>query len=171
MVESVPSIETPRLRLRSFREDDLPAYAALCADPEVMRYVRGHAIDRPEAWREMALFLGHWALRGYGMWAVEERASGALVGRIGLHYPDGWPEREVGWALAREVWGRGYATEGCRAALDYAFRSLGWPRIISLIHPDNERSKRLALRVGMQFETQVVVRDTRVDLFALTARS
>ncbi len=139
----------------------------MCADAEVMRYLRGHAIDRAEAWREMAMLLGHWALRGYGMWAVEERASGVFAGRIGLHYPEGWPGRELGWALARRFWGRGYAAEGARAALDHAFSSLNWPRVISLIHPDNERSKRLATRLGMAFEQRVTVRGTEVEMFSL----
>jgi RimJ/RimL family protein N-acetyltransferase/CheY-like chemotaxis protein len=131
------TIDTERLHLRPFRDEDLDAYAEMCADAEVMRYVRGTPLDRADAWREMAMFVGHWQLRGFGIWAVEERATGALVGRIGLYYPEGWPDRELGWALLKRYWGRGYATEGCRAALDHAFDVLGWPRVISLIHPDN----------------------------------
>jgi RimJ/RimL family protein N-acetyltransferase len=160
------TLDTPRLVLRAFRADDLDAYARMCADAEVMRHLRGRPIDRGEAWREMALWLGHWTLRGYGTWAVEARDTRALVGRIGLHYPEGWPDREVGWMLAREVWGRGYAAEGAHAAMAYAFGTLGWSRVISLIHPDNERSKRLAARLGMRVEGRVEVRGVAVDLFA-----
>ena len=131
------TLETERLRLRMFREADLDAYAAMSADPEVMRYVgaTGQPLTRPEAWRQMAMFLGHWQLRGYGVWAVEERASGAFVGRIGLFNPDGWPGLECIWALARGAWGQGYATEGARRALDYAFTELDQARVISLIRP------------------------------------
>jgi RimJ/RimL family protein N-acetyltransferase len=106
----------------------------MCADPEVMRYVgeRG-VLSREEAWRQMATLAGHWHLQGFGMWAVEELATGEFVGRVGLHYPEGWPDREVAWALARPFWGRGYGTEAARAALDEAFGPLDWSRVISLI--------------------------------------
>jgi RimJ/RimL family protein N-acetyltransferase len=161
-------LETERLRLRPFRAEDLDAYAALCADPEVMRYVgdRG-ALSREDAWRQMAMLAGHWQLRGFGMWAVEERSTGAFVGRVGLHYPEGWPDREVAWALARAYWGRGYAFEAARAALDEAFGRLGWSRAISLIDPANARSVRLAERLGELPEGEATVRGHRVSVYAL----
>ncbi|MEK7387244.1 MAG: GNAT family N-acetyltransferase, partial [candidate division NC10 bacterium] len=86
------------------------------------------------------------------LWAVEERDGGRLIGRIGCHYPEGWPGFEVGWALARQYWGRGYAFEGARAALNHAFTALAQDRVISLIHPANERSIRLAERLGERAE-------------------
>src|SRR5207253_7997909 len=96
------TLETPRLLLRMLRESDLDAYAAMLADPEVMRHLGdGRPLSRPEAWRNLALMVGHWQLRGYGLWAAEERATGALVGRIGLWNPEGWPGLEVGWTLRR----------------------------------------------------------------------
>ena len=95
-----PSLETSRLRLRQFAESDLDDYASMCADPEVMRYVGDRGpLSRDDTWRQLAMLVGHWALRGYGMWAVEELGSGAFVGRVGLHYPEGWPEPEIGWAI------------------------------------------------------------------------
>jgi RimJ/RimL family protein N-acetyltransferase len=142
-------LETERLRLRAFRDDDLDAYAALCADPEVMRYLgTGVTLNRADAWRSMAGFLGHWALRGYGMWALEEKATGTFVGRAGFLNPEGWPGFELGWTLARAHWGRGFATEAARRALDYAFGELDRPRVISLVRPANEPSKRVAERLG-----------------------
>jgi RimJ/RimL family protein N-acetyltransferase len=154
----VVTLETERLRLRMFREDDLDAYAAMCADPEVMRYIgAGGPITRAESWRQMATFLGHWQLRGYGMWAVEERATGALVGRIGHHHPEGWPDFECGWLLARASWGKGYATEGARRALQYAFTELGRTRVISLIRPGNDASIRVAERLGETLEGTVTL--------------
>lgn len=144
------NLETERLLLRAFSDGDLDAYAAMCADAEVMRYlsVTGALLSREDAWRQMALFAGHWALRGFGMWAVEERESGRFIGRVGLHQPEGWPDRELGWSLARPAWGRGYATEAARAAADYAFRTLRWSHLIHLILPGNDRSIRVAGRLG-----------------------
>ena len=103
--------------MRGWREDDAAAYAEMTADPEVMRFMGG-AIDAGESWRQLALFAGHWVLRGYGLWAVER--EGALIGRVGLWQPDGWPGLEVGWLLARGAWGHGYATEAARASIEWA---------------------------------------------------
>jgi RimJ/RimL family protein N-acetyltransferase len=141
------SVETERLRLRQFRQADLDAYAAIVADPETMAFMGGPR-NRTRAWRDIAWCLGHWTLRGYGLWAAEEKASGALIGRIGLLYPEGWPGLEVGWLVARSHWGRGLATEGGRAALDYAYETVGAEHVISLIHPDNAASIRVAEKLG-----------------------
>jgi RimJ/RimL family protein N-acetyltransferase len=125
------SLHTERLILRMFREADFDAYAAICANPEVARYLGdGKPMTRSDAWRSMAFIIGHWELRGYGLWAVEERASGQLIGRIGFFNPGGWPGFEVGWTLRRASWGRDYATEGARAAMRFAFEELGRPRFI-----------------------------------------
>jgi RimJ/RimL family protein N-acetyltransferase len=146
---TIPELETERLRLRAFRNEDLDAYAPMCADPEVMRYLgTGVTLSRDDAWRSMASFLGHWALRGYGMWALEEKATGALVGRAGFLNPEGWPGFELGWTLGRAYWGRGFATEAARRALDFAFTDLDQPRVISLIRPANTPSMRVAERLG-----------------------
>lgn len=165
---SVLTIETERLLLRTFRDNDIDAYATMCADPDVMRYLGGRSVlSRDDAWRQMAMFAGHWQLRGFGVWAVEERSSGMLVGRVGLHFPEGWPDRELAWTLARPYWGRGFAEEAARAALGYAFESLEWHRAISLIDPDNHRSIRLAERLGERFEGEVTVRGYRLALYAI----
>jgi RimJ/RimL family protein N-acetyltransferase len=115
------TLETERLIMRMWRDADFEEYAELCADPEVMRYLGGKVFDRTEAWRQMASMIGHWYLRGYGIWAVEEKVSGRLAGRIGCINPEGWPGFEVGWTLKREFWGKGYATEAGRRALEYGF--------------------------------------------------
>jgi RimJ/RimL family protein N-acetyltransferase len=141
----------------------------MCADPEVMRYVgaRPTTLTREDAWDEMAALAGHWHLRGYGMWAVEERETGLFVGRVGLHYPEGWPDREVAWVLARPFWGKGYAAEAAQAALGQAFGRLGWSRVISLIYPENVRSVRLAERLGQRFDGEAEVHGSRVSVYAL----
>ena len=145
----IPSLTTPRLRLRPFREADLDAYAAMCADEEVMRHIgAGGPVGADVAWRQMALFLGAWALRGHGMWALEELASKRLIGRVGYLDPPGWPGCELGWLLARDAWGHGYAFEAARAARNYGRDALGLTELISLIRPDNMRSIALAQRLG-----------------------
>jgi RimJ/RimL family protein N-acetyltransferase len=152
--EAVPILVTKRLRLRSFRRSDIDEYAAMNADPEVMRYLGG-AWDQGRAWRHMAFLVGHWQIGPAGMWAVEQRETGAFVGRVGFAQPDGWPGFELAWALARRWWGRGYATESARAALDHAFSSLKKSRIISLIHPENHASIRVAERLGQRLEGRI----------------
>jgi RimJ/RimL family protein N-acetyltransferase len=168
LVEMPRTLTTERLLLRQLREDDLEAYAALNADPEVMRYIGdGEPRARDEAWSGMARLLGHWQLRGYGMYAVEERHTGDLVGRLGLHRPEGWPGLEIGWLIARDRWGSGYAPEGARAVLDLAFQRLGEPRIVSLIHPDNAASIRVAEKLGERLAGTVVVLGQEVLLYAV----
>jgi RimJ/RimL family protein N-acetyltransferase len=145
-------LETDRLILRMFRESDLDAYAEMCGDPEVMKYLGGVTMTRSEAWRNMATVLGHWQLRGFGLWAVEEKAGGVLVGRVGCWQPDGWPGMEIAWTLRRSFWGRGYATEAARAALDVAFTQLSQAHVISMIHSENAASIRVAQRLRMRLE-------------------
>ena len=104
----IPSLETERLRLRAFTAHDFEPYAAMMADEAVTRFLGdGRPLARVDAWRQMAMFAGHWLLRGFGVWAVEERATGAFIGRIGCFEPEGWPDFEIGYTLARPAWGRG----------------------------------------------------------------
>lgn len=152
----IPTLTTDRLILRAFRDDDLDAYAEMCADPEVMRYLgEGKTLSRVEAWRQMAFIVGHWQLRGFGLWALEEKASGRFIGRAGLLQPEGWPGFEAGWTLGRAWWGKGYATEAAREALRYAFEDLDRDHVISLIRPENKPSIRVAERLGERLEGEV----------------
>jgi RimJ/RimL family protein N-acetyltransferase len=157
------TLETERLILRMFRQDDLDGYAAMCADEEVMRYIgEGKAVDRVAAWRQMAMMLGQWCLKGHGQFALEERATGVLLGRAGYFEPEGWPGFELGWLLRRESWGKGYATEATRLLLRHAFEAMGRERVISLIRPANTRSIRVAERLGERLEG-------RTEIFGLEA--
>ena len=152
------TLKTERLVLRMLREEDFEQYAAMMADPEVTLYLSdGRPLSRAEAWRQMAFIVGHWQLRGYGHWAVEEAATGRLAGRAGFLNPEGWPGFEIGWTLAREFWGRGYATEAARRALSYAFTELGREHVISLIRPGNLPSIRVAERLGERLESSVEI--------------
>ncbi|HEY0178197.1 MAG TPA: GNAT family N-acetyltransferase [Dokdonella sp.] len=133
----------------AFAERHFEAYASMLADPASTRFIGdGQPLDRMNAWRSMAMLLGHWSLRGYGMWAVELKDSGAFVGRVGLHNPEGWPDLELGWMLMPAQRRQGYATEAARRALEFAFATLGAARVISLIRFENSASERVARRLG-----------------------
>jgi RimJ/RimL family protein N-acetyltransferase len=156
------TLQTGRLVLRPFCESDLDVLARLYADERFMRYI-GPVAGRDDSWRHLAQMLGHWELRGYGLWAVEHQ--GRLVGRIGLYRPEGWPDLEVGWALAPALWGRGFAIEGARAALDQAALVLGRPDPVSVIHPDNAASIRVAERLGARLERRIMLRGEDVLIY------
>jgi len=154
----IPTLLTARLRLRSFRKSDIDDYAALNADPEVMRYLGGETWDRGRSWRHLAFLQGHWLFAGTGMWAVEQKDTDTFVGMIGFAEPEGWPGFELAWTLARRFWGYGYATEGARAALDHAFTVWNRERVISLIEPENRASIRVAERLGERLQGRTTVR-------------
>lgn len=146
---TIPQLTTDRLMLRAFAASDFEAYALIMADPEVTQFLgEGRPLTRVDAWRQLAMILGHWTLRGFGLWAVEERASGRLIGRIGCHEPEGFPAFEVGYVLAREAWGNGYAREGAAAALQFARQTLRRREITSIIRPANTGSIRVATSLG-----------------------
>jgi RimJ/RimL family protein N-acetyltransferase len=140
-------IETPRLLLRIPRAEDLDAFAAMMADEEVARYIGGTA-PRSTAWRALMGLIGAWHAYGFAMFSVIEKATGRWVGRLGPWRPEGWPGPEVGWAIVRDCWGRGYATEGAAAAIDWAFDHLGWTEVIHCIDPANVASQCVARKLG-----------------------
>jgi RimJ/RimL family protein N-acetyltransferase len=101
-----------------------------------------------DAWRSIAAAIGHWTLRGFGVWAVERKSDHTFIGHSGLFQPEGWPGMEVVWTLNRPYWGQGYATEAAKASLGYGFQNFPVPKLISLIDPDNHASRRVAERLG-----------------------
>ena len=142
-----PSLETARLLLRLPTRDDFDPWCAFMADPEAARFIGG-VKTRTEVWRGITGMAGAWALFGFSMFSVVERATGRWIGRLGPWQPEGWPGTEVGWGLVREAWGKGYATEGSSAAIDFAFDHLGWTEVIHCIDPANRASQKLAERLG-----------------------
>jgi RimJ/RimL family protein N-acetyltransferase len=158
---SIPVLETERLRLRAWREEDLAPFAEFCASEATARFVGG-ACDRMGAWRRIAAHLGHWTLRGYGPLAIEDKAGGRFMGYSGLWKPEGWPEPEVIWGLMADCHGRGFATEAARRVREFAYRELGWRTLISFIAAENAPSRRVAQRLGASFE-----RDMKIWTFTL----
>jgi RimJ/RimL family protein N-acetyltransferase len=150
----VPILETPRLRLRPLRESDLERWAAVCADPAVLRYIGGRALSREETWRRILATTGAWAMLGFGYWAVERLEDGLMIGHVGfadfkreiLPPLDGRPE--MGWVLAPEAHGRGYASEAVAAGLAWADEALGATEIVAIIDPGNAASIRVAEKAG-----------------------
>jgi len=152
-------LETERLILRPFAIDDFDAFAAMYADPRVAEFVTedGKPLSRFSAWRAFATIVGHWTLRGFGLFAVVERATGTFVGRIGPWQPEGWPDFEIGWTIRSECWGRGYATEAVKRCIENAFTELDRSHISSFIAPENMRSIHVAERVGERLEGETVL--------------
>ncbi|HEY6578558.1 MAG TPA: GNAT family N-acetyltransferase [Rhizomicrobium sp.] len=144
----IPQLQTERLLLRAWQSADFEPYARFMADPGVTRYTVGDPLSRTDAWRSLAVFVGHWVLRGYGMWAVERKSDGEFLGRVGLWNPEGWPGLEVGWTLGKEYWGQGYATEAARAAMNFGFLTQNVERLLSVIDTRNSASQRVAERLG-----------------------
>lgn len=143
-------LDTPRLRLRRWEGGDLDAFTAMCADAEVMRHTgEGRPLTRAEAETALQALEGHWQLHGFGLWAVVEQATDALVGRVGLWHPPGWCDVELAWLVDRSRWGRGYGTEAARAALAYGFDQQGLDRVVSLVPVGHAASERVAARLGM----------------------
>ena len=145
------SLETERLRLRPWRESDFESVARYYADEENARYVGGRK-DPDQAWRLLALLIGHWALKGFGYWAVDEKSTGDFVGAAGLWQSPGWPELELGYWLMKEHQGKGFAREACRRCIDYARDVFHASSLVSYIDPGNTPSIRLAERLGAVYE-------------------
>jgi len=140
-------IETDRLLLRPPLAEDFDAWATSMADPEGARFIGG-VQHRALAWRGFLTMVGAWYIQGFSMFSVIEKSTGRWIGRLGPWQPEGWPGTEVGWSIVRDCWGKGYATEGANAAIDWAFDHLGWSDVIHTIHPDNLASQALAKRLG-----------------------
>jgi RimJ/RimL family protein N-acetyltransferase len=159
----IPTLETERLILREWRDEDFEGYKAYRADPICSKFIG--VFDERSAWREMTYMAGHWLMRGFGNWSVVEKSSGKACGHCGPYYPHGWPEPEIGWGLYPGYWGKGYATEAATAALTYAYTKMNWKTAISLIASENAPSIALATRLGAVAESTMVYRDTPCTIY------
>lgn len=147
---TAPTLETDRLTLRPPQLSDFDALAAFYASP------RSAFVGGPQSaelsWRSLALEAGHWVLRGFGRWTLVEKATAIPVGTVGLWHPEGFPERELGWDLFDGATGKGYATEAAEAARRYAYETLGWTTLISLVADGNDASRKVAERLGAKYD-------------------
>jgi len=157
--------ETNRLILRCFKEDDWVDLHTLYSDPVCTQYTIKRSLTEGESWRTMAGMIGHWQIRGYGPYALEEKATGRVMGPVGLWYPNDWPSPEIKWALSRDFWGLGYASEAARAVKKIAAEYLSDLSLISLIYPDNIPSIKLAEAVGAKFEKEIAFRGQTAQIF------
>jgi RimJ/RimL family protein N-acetyltransferase len=144
---SFPELETERLRLRHWRESDVDPLHAFYRDP-LSASVYGEDVKRSDVWRRIALHIGHWQLRGFGAWAIEDKATGRFAGHGGLWFPEGWDDVEVGYGIAPEFRRRGYAVELAKRVRDYGYRNAGLKRLVSYIDPGNTASIKVAEKLG-----------------------
>ena len=141
-------LESDRLLLRQFEEPDWQQLHQYYSDEEATKFTFGRALSEGETWRTMCGMIGHWHIRGYGPYAVEEKSSRTVIGTVGFWYPLDWPETEIKWGLARAYWGKGYAKEAATLVHAAGREYLPEKTLISLIHPDNKRSIGVALALG-----------------------
>lgn len=158
-----PSIRTDRLLLRRWRAEDVDPFAAMCSDPEVMRYIgSGRTRTRQQAAAAIQAYETMWEEKGYGLFAVELPGSDPLIGFTGLAEPTFLPEImpavEVGWRFARRSWGNGFATEAARAVLDFALVERRMPEIFAVHQADNHASARVMQKLGMRFDRETLDR-------------
>lgn len=147
-------LETERLLLRLWKEEDFDQFAKYYADEANAKYVGGQkTLD--EAWRHFALQIGHWHLNGFGYWAVDEKETGNFVGCVGLWKSAGWPELELGYWLLKEYQGKGYAKEAALRSKEYAIDVLNTSSLVSYIDPSNTPSIKLAESLGAKYEETI----------------
>ena len=176
MIRSAPRLETERLILREFRRDDLDAFAATLADIEVVRHLTGESINREDSLRRLFMAAGQWPLTGMGMWAVERKTDGKLVGHLGFFDMErdmtpslvGLPE--MGWIFDTSVHGQGIAREACEAALDWLEATHGPSDVPAIISVDNGASMKLAEKLGFVREADGVYKGEPIAIFRRAAR-
>jgi RimJ/RimL family protein N-acetyltransferase len=148
-----PILETARLKLRPWCGADIAPNTAMLSDPPTARFITADGkpvTEELNGWRNAAIMAGHWVLHGIGMFVVEENSTGKFVGRVGPWFPPGWPGFEVGWGIAKEFRGKGYAVEAARAAIDWSFATFELTRIIHCIDRENLASEAVARRLGAE---------------------
>jgi RimJ/RimL family protein N-acetyltransferase len=162
-------VHTSRLLLRIPEAEDAQPLLDIHEHPDVIKYVVSGPTRRgiSGAWNSVATMIGHWHIRGYGQWTVVEKATGEVVGRVGLWNPEGWPGIELGWVIRRSRWGNGFATEAARASLDWTWQHSDVEHVISIISTDNLASVRVAQKIGETFERSEFINDSHVAVYGI----
>jgi RimJ/RimL family protein N-acetyltransferase len=169
--EMVPVLETERLVLRGHRVGDFADCLALWTDPEVTRFIGGKPSTQEEIWSRLVRYVGHWALMGFGYWAVTEKESGRFMGEVGFAdfkrviepSLDGVPE--IGWVIAPHGHGKGYATEAARAVVAWGDKHFGHARTACIIAPENASSVRVAEKCGYREFQRTIYKDQPTIMF------
>ncbi|WP_322762942.1 GNAT family N-acetyltransferase [Frankia sp. Cr2] len=152
----IPTVVTDRLILRCWQPGDIDPYAAMNTDDETMRYLNG-TFDRAATARLVDHLIGMWVLRGHGMWAIEDKATGEFLGRAGTYYADGWPGVEVAVSIRRDRWREGLGTEAIRAALAFGFTTLAVDELVTVTDQGNTGMNGIARKLGMVFRDVATV--------------
>lgn len=160
-----PEFETERLRLRQWRESDVDPFLDFYRDPQSAAVYGSGDVTRSDVWRRVGLFIGHWTLRGYGPWALEDRATGKFAGHSGLWFPDGWGDPEIGWGIMAEFRGRGFAREAAERARQHGYHTLKLQRLVSYINPSNTASQRVAEKLGARREGEFLLHGTHHHVY------
>ncbi len=169
---AIPIIDTPRLTLRSHRLEDFAACCAMWADPNVTRYISGKPSTPQQTWARLLNYAGHWALMGFGYWAVEEKSSGKFIGELGFAdfkremTPSISDFPELGWAFASEFHGKGYASEALQYVTAWADTHLSGKKVVCIINPENRKSITIAERLGFKLLTRTAYNDQPINLFS-----
>jgi RimJ/RimL family protein N-acetyltransferase len=167
----IPTTETERLIMRGHRLEDFADCLALWTDPESTQFIGGKPLTREEVWVRVLRYVGHWSLLGFGYWIVTEKETGRFVGEVGFGNfkrdiepsLDGMPE--IGWVLAPDSRGKGYATEAARAAIAWGDAHFGSPRTACIIAPENEPSIRVAEKCGYREFCRTTYKDNPTIMF------
>jgi RimJ/RimL family protein N-acetyltransferase len=166
-----PVIETPRLKLRQWRSDDVAPYTVMLSDPPTARFITvdGKPVDdEMTGWRHTVVMAGHWTIHGAGMFAVEEKHTGKFVGRVGPWFPPTWPDFEIGWGITKQAQGKGYASEAARAAIDWAFATFAIEQVIHCIDRENTASQSVARRLGAEKQREIELFGHVADMWVTT---
>jgi RimJ/RimL family protein N-acetyltransferase len=163
-----PGIETDHLILRQWCAYDVAPNTTMLSDPLSGRFITADGkpvIEPMNGWRNSAIMAGHWVLHGFGMFVVEEKSSGRFAGRVGPFFPPNWPGFEVGWGIAKEFRGRGYALEAARASIDWSFATFQLEEILHCIDRENVSSQAVARRLGATIEGETVLLGHAADIW------
>jgi ribosomal-protein-alanine N-acetyltransferase len=154
-IMTIPTLTTHRLILRAFTKEDIDPMTGILGEEGVLRYFpKTDPLPRDRVQKMIDNLLTHWEERGYGLWAVESRANGALMGRCGLQYLADTDEVEVDFILGKPFWGQGFATEAGRASVRHGFEALGLARVVGIAHEENRASQRVLEKLGMELVEQ-----------------
>ena len=164
-------INTERLALRPITADDFESHARIVGDAGVMHYIYDEPLTRVQAWWNIARYVGHWQIRGYGMYVALEQSSGDVVGHMGFLNAEGGRGFELGWILARSAWGKGYASEGARALVDHAFSALDQTGIVCVINAGNARSIAVAERLGARLASEETEGGKKLRVYSIVRQT